>query len=386
MGIRELFRNTFGVAGHEVERFALSEIQYPTVTVAGQTFNLIDYDPADVYVDALPALKRGRAMTADTIAQLPAIAYDRAGRRLDPLPGLVRRPDPSQSRSSFVVETVLSLIDCGNAYWQVTYNPLRNQPESVRVVNPARVSVRWGRPGERVYELDNRPVAPGELRHLAMTRSVRDLVGRGPLQSTRLTGLLNMLNYSSEFFAEANDPSGVLYDQYDADPTEAEANLAAWNDGASRGTRYLTGGLKWEPTGVSPGQSEWVGSHAAGVVDIATLLGIPPPLLGASLLGGSTSIVYQNLTTVYAQWYRDTLGPSYVEPIAAAWSELLPQGTHLEFDTDKLLRPELDDRTRHAQTSFTAGIIDRDEARSMIGIDAPTDLPQSPRQRTEATI
>jgi phage portal protein BeeE len=132
---------------------------------------------------------------------------------------------------------------------------------------------------------------------------------------------------------------------------------------------------------MTPGESEWTDSHAAGVVDIATLFGIPVPLLGASLLGGSTSMVYQNLTTVYNQWYRDTLGPTYVTRIQSALTNLTPQGTVVELDADALIRPDLTDRTNLAIATFEAGIITVDEARAAIGYQgAPGGLPNVPQQ------
>lgn len=187
-----------------------------------------------------------------------------------------------------------------------------------------------------------------------------------------------MLNYSADYFKEASDPSGLLIDPFDNEPGEAQDKLDQWEDGHDRGTRMLSGGLKWVANTMTPGESAWVDSHAAGIVDIATLFGIPPPLLAASLLGGGNSIIYQNLTTVYEQWNRDTLSVSYTPLIESAWSSLMPRGTHVELDTDALLKPDLKGRVGIAAEAIAAGLITPDEGRAFTGFSGTQAVPISP--------
>lgn len=379
MSLRDLFRSAFGVHGEE--QYALAEADVPTITINGTTYNVLDFNPGDTYIDSLPALQRARQMTADTVASLPAVGY-RNGSRLTDQPTQIRRPDPSLDTRTFVAETVLSLFDFGNAYWLVTYDEKRNQPIAAKVVDPTDITVYWDPTRTtRRYKLRSADIPNRNIRHLAMNRAAWELEGRGPMQSSRLSGLVSMLRYAQDYFTEASNPSGILTDPYDNDPNEAQDKLDAWEDGHDRGTRFLSGGLTFTPNTMKPGESDWVNSHAAGYVDIAVLTGIPVPLLGASLLGGSTSIVYQNLTTVYEQWTRDTLSPTYITPIEAAWSTLVPHGTHVELDTDKLTRRDRAGRIDDAVKTFQAGLITADEARSQIGYDtAPGPLPTAPQE------
>lgn len=379
MSLRDLFRSAFGMPGQE--HYALDEADIPTVSIGGATFNLVDWHPGLAYVETLPAVKRARQMTADTVAKLPAVGF-RNGSRLDVQPPLIRRPDPEYSARDFLEETMLSLIDHGNAYWWITFDERRNQPIAAKVVDPSRVTVSWA-PGQRSrrYAIDQTPVNTRQIRHLALQRSVTDLTGSGPMQSTRLAGLAYMLRYSQDYFKEASNPSGILTDPWENDPDEAADKLAQWEAGHDRGTRMLTGGLTWTPNTLKPGESDWVNSHAAGYVDIAVLFGIPVPLLGASLLGGSQSIVYQNLTTIYEQWYRDTLNVTYIPRIVDAWTSLLPAGTYVELDADALLRPDLKGRTELATALVEAGIISIEEARDQIGYaTAPGPAPNAPAE------
>jgi len=371
-------RTLFGVPSREVELFDLAEADIPTIEWGGQTFNLIDWYSGSQFVETLPALKRGRSMTADTVASLPAIAY-RDGVPLDDVPAMIRRPDPTLADGrEFVQETTLSLIDNGNAYWWITYDDVRNQPIAARILPWDDVETVWDRHHTRRHKINDDLVPERNIRHLAMNRGVKDLVGSGPMQSSRLAGLAYMLNFSADYFKEASNPSGILVDPFDNDPDEAVDKLTQWEDGHDRGSRLLSGGIKWVPNTMTPGESAWVESHAAGYVDVAVLLGIPPPLLAASLLGGANSIIYQNLTTVYEQWYRDTLSVSYAPLIESAWSSLVPRGTHVELDADALLKPDLKGRVTIAAEALAAGIIDADEARAFTGFAGTAAVPIAP--------
>ena len=112
MSLRESFRTLFGVPSQEYD---LAEAEVETITWGGVTYNLIDFITGVGYVEVLPALKRARQMTTDTVASLTPVAY-RDGVPLDDVPAIVRLPDPSlDDDREFVGETMLSLIDDGNA-------------------------------------------------------------------------------------------------------------------------------------------------------------------------------------------------------------------------------------------------------------------------------
>lgn len=376
MALRELLRSAFGI---EAQEYDLAEPVNPDLTWGGETKSVLEWmNGPDSYVEILPALKRGRQMTADTIAALPPIAY-RDGAPIPEPPAMVRRPDPSLADDrEFVAETVLSLIDFGNAFWWITFDDRRNQPIAAKLIDPLTVDTVWDRYRNRRHKINDELVPERQIRHLAMNRGVNDLIGSGPMQSTRLQGLVYLMRYSSDYFREASDPSGILTDPFDNTEDEATDKLAAWEDGHDRGTRMLSGGLKWTPNTMTPGDSSWVPSHAASYVDVAVLMGIPPPLLAASLLGGANSIIYQNLTTVYEQWNRDTLSVSYTPLVERAWSSLLPRGTHVELDTDKLLAPDLAGRVAIAADAVDKGIITIDEARAYTGFAGTAAVPIAP--------
>ena len=288
----------------------------------------------------LPAAYRARTMTANTVAQLPVMLPGRTN-----IPAIVRRPDPDRTRLEFLRETVLSLVDHGQAYWELIPSAGRGLA-AVRVLNWPEMVVTWQdrQQDRRVYTYRRRRMTLNrDLLVLTMNRGRDELQGRGPMQHTRLSGVAAALDYSQQFFLNSAEPSGVLYSDEEITDTQADTMRARWIEQHAPQTRtpaVLGGGLKWEPSGLSPKDSDWVATHGAGILDVAQIFGIPARLLGYSQPG--SSLTYSNISDVYLSWWRETLQPDYVAPIEAAWSQLA--GAPVEFDPRPLLRANLQER------------------------------------------
>jgi phage portal protein BeeE len=178
----------------------------------------------------------------------------------------------------------------------------------------------------------------------------------------------------------------VLTTDYDLIGVEAEEVLEIWkNSGGQHGPRIATGGFKWEEGSKTPDDSQWVDSYSAGIVDVANMLGIPPPLLSASILGGNSSIVYQNLSDIFGEWWRQTLQPTFASLIEDAFTTLVPRGQTASFDPDDLIRPDLETRVDIAIALHAAGIIDTDEARRAVGYTGETSEVLTQRTTENAT-
>lgn len=351
-----------------VEQRALGDMNIATVEVwPGYVVPVTEAYSMTGLAAKLPAAYRARTMTINTVAQLPVTLPARVN-----TPALVRRPDPDTTRGHWVRETIASLIDYGNAYWELVPPAGPGQaPVALRVLNPAEMRVTWAdgmNQDRRVYTYRRRVMTHGRnLWHLSMARGRDELQGRGPMQHTRLSGVAAALDYSQQFFLNSAEPSGVLSYEGDLTDDQADAIVARWIAKHAPQTRtpaVLAGGLKWESSGLSPRDSDWVATHGAGILDVAQIFGIPARLLGYSQPG--SSLTYSNISDVYLSWWRETLQPDYVAPIEEAWGEIT--GVDIEFDPRPLLRANLQERYDLAANLIRTGF---DPAASLDALGLP---------------
>ena len=290
------------------------------------------------------AIFRARQMNADTISGLPVKAGD----------SLVPAPNEDQDTQDFVSDTVLSMQDVGDAYWDL------DARGNLRVLNPSGMHVDWSDPGtqsgRRLYTWNgNSRRTTGFGRNLvvvSVNRGPSDLTGRGPMQSARIRGLIAEQEYSQEYFENNAQHTGALVHPGVLDATEAQALYDQWMMGQrERTTGVLSGGLDYKPLSFNPSDSEWVETHAAGVLDAATLFGIPAFLLNTAVAG--SSLTYQSTGSVYEGYWRSTLAPTYARRIESAWSQVL--GTTVRFDPEELFLASLKERAEAAATLIRSG-------------------------------
>lgn len=289
------------------------------------------------------AVYRARQMNADTVAGLP---LELASGDTPP------PPNRDQTWQEFVVETILSLQDSGDAYWHVGAN------RSIRVLPATEMSVTWNPTmTQRVYRYN----LGGVLRHwgmnpplvvLSINRAAQDATGFGPMESQRIRGLIAEQNYSQEYFENNGAPSGTLTVPGEMSKPEADKLRQQWIDSRKvRAPAVLGGGTGWESTSFSPNDSEWVDTHLAGIGDTATLFGIPGALLQYAQPG--SALTYENIQDVYQGWWRATLRPTYAQRIEDALASIL--GGTLRFNPESLFLASIQSRTLSAATLVNAG-------------------------------
>lgn len=322
------------------------------------------------YYRRVSAVFRARRATIATLGMLD-LKY--AGPRVRGLPTLARRPDPDQTRQAFVRESVASMVDNGNVFWRIIRTP-DGAISSLQVTDPLDWAVTWDATRtRREYAWRLRPMRNGvDFVTIAMGRGAADLIGLGPMQHARLRGVLAALDYSQNYFLEAAEPSGILTHDAELDDTEADRLRTKWLEQHSPGTRtpaVLSGGLKWEASGLSPADSEWVATHGAGILDVAQIFGMPARILGYSQPG--SSLTYGNMTDVYLSWWRETLQPEYAAPIEEALSGLMAPADAVTFDPSEFLRGDIAKRYEILNGLVRAGF-DPVESASALGLPSLT--------------
>ena len=293
---------------------------------------------------AVAAVYRARQMNADTLASLPL-----ADGNGTPLMAV----NESQPVSEFIAETVLSLQDCGDAYWEI------GTGRTLTVLDHNRMHVEWADASRTVrrYRYDrNRIMRPTgvarNLHVLSVNRGPGDLTGIGWMESDRIDGILAEQKWSQEYFENHGNPSGILKKTGNLTAEEARALRNQWEDARTvRGPAVLAGNLDWTPTGFNADDSEWVATHKAGVADVATLSGVPGALL--NLADSGSNLTYTNLADLYSQYWRMTLRPTYASRIEHAIAETMQ--LFVRFDPEELYRANLQTRADAAAKLVYAG-------------------------------
>lgn len=287
------------------------------------------------------AVYRARQLTADTIASVP----------LEPP---VPAPNRDQDLQGFVTETILSLLDHGEAYWR--YDPRGNG--DLTVERYADVTVEWNASETRRLYTDRggaRMRTSGPARNLivlSINRSREDLRGTGPMESPRIRGLIAEQQYSQEFYENAATPSGTLTHPGMLTKDEAQRIRKQWEDAhAKRTTAVLAGGIEYKPLSFSPQESEWVEGHMAGIGDVANLFGVPGELLNYNQSG--SSLTYKNIGSVFEEFWRTTAHPTYASRIEAALTDVY--ASQVAFDPRRLFLASMADRTNAAGQLVRSG-------------------------------
>jgi HK97 family phage portal protein len=300
-------------------------------------------------------------LLADTVSTLPADTYIRDGdeRRPYPAPVWVAEPDSDMTRQDFLQQVVVSLMLDGNAFVQV----LRSGTgvAALVVLDPTRIEVRRNAESRRLeYVVDQgRRVLPSEdVLHITDLRRPGDLRGVSRVTELRQTlGLARALDeFAARFFGNGSTTTGII--EYPGNLNEEQARdlvdgFEAGHKGLRRAHRpgVLSGGARFQKTGVDPESAQMLGSRQMSVEEIARIFGVPPHMIGLTTPGAMS---YASVEQNAIQFVTHTLRP-LVTKIESALSRLLPGDAFIRFNMDGLLRGDSISRAQYHSTALQAG-------------------------------
>lgn len=326
---------------------------------------------------ALPAVYRSVQVIAGVGSQL-AIHSWRNAQKIDPTPSLVAQPDPWRSRSSWLERILVGMALDGNAFLLKHRAPDRTVA-AMEVANPRQTFIRRdSRTGRKSYDVVGfngtvRNWPAEDVEHIWALEVPGHERGLGPVQACRyaLTGILDVRDYADGWFGDtAQDvPSGILKTDQRLDPEAAKFYKDSWRNPDKdtpvaerrRGpqVRVLGQGLTYDPMRLSPSDAQWLESQAFGILDVARMFGVPGDYLLAAVEG--SSLTYQNLEMVDAQFLRTTLFPAYLRKIEAALTNVLPRGQEARFDASALLRPDAKTRAEIDAIYIPLGVTTKEQ-------------------------
>jgi phage portal protein BeeE len=334
----------------------------------------------------LPSVMRAVDLLCSQAAALqPTVLVD--GLPMDPQPRLVTRPTPwaGETRHDFVYGTVYSLlagpVQGGDAYWLTIDRDDHGTATALLLLDPAEVVPRWDDARlHRLYSWRGVDQDPRDITHIRIGARPGELHGRSPIVAClgRLAIIGAAETYAAGFFASGGIPEVVIHSGTQLDKNEAiDLRNQYIGEGERFPVRVVSGDLALDFPGADPERSQMAQTRAYAATEVARLLGIPAPLLLVETSG--SSITYSNSQAALTQLYRETLFPTYLDPIQLAWSDLTPRTQSVRFDPRELLAADAITRAAIEGQYVAMGVLDPTEVRVLEGWPADEPISQSAR-------
>lgn len=293
-------------------------------------------------LSTLPAVAGAVRLIASTIDQLPVTVTS------GPVPTWLRRP--RRFGSAFDMGDIMQLlvdamVTRGAGYlrcirvgesWRL--DPVH--PDSVQVTTSTSgiVSIGYRLAGAPIDKMPDSPddAVPGGTYLLPIPYRVssRKPQGTSPLldAADTLHGHLATERHASFIFDNGTYTGGVLETDQDITAAGAEKYAARWTEKrAAGGVVVLGSGLRYRNEVASSTDLQWTEARAFNQASVYMMLGIPPAYMGASLVGGQSSLSYANAQD-NRRLFRTSCLEAFTSQIEDAFSTLLPPGRSAEED------------------------------------------------------
>jgi HK97 family phage portal protein len=315
-------------------------------------------------------------LIADTVSTLPVDAFRRVqGNRipLRPKPTWIDSPDieVAVTRSEFYQQLMASLLLDGNAFVRVfrdgqgiigltVLDPTKVQIEMVG----ANRQVTFYYSGEKVKSLIPRDEMvhitemklPGHLRGISRIDQIKESLG--------LAAALQ--EFAARFFGQGSTTSGLIEFPGQLNQEQAKSLVDAY-ELAHRGLKkshrpgVLSGGAKFQKTGVDPNEAQMLESREFAVEEIARVFRVPLHMLQVAKPGAMS---YASVESNAIQFVTYTIRP-YLDKIESAFTRLLPADTFLRFNVDGLLRGDIQTRYSAYSTGLQSGFLSINDVRRL---------------------
>lgn len=247
---------------------------------------------------------------------------------------LLKSPNPAAADGSLISALVGYYLIAGNAYL-VSVGPRVGPPQELWTLRPDTVRLNEGPHGVPVsYEQSvgekKQQFAPETILHWRSFNPLSDWYGQAPLEAAALA--IDQHNeggrWNLALIQNGGTPSGVLMQEANQEPL-TDQQLDALRDQISErysGTRnagrplLLEGGLKWQDTGRSPRDQDWISGMTMAARDIALAFGVPPQMIGIP-----DSQTFANYAEARQSLWEDTVIPLANDLITQLNRWLLPR-------------------------------------------------------------
>ena len=298
---------------------------------------------------------------------------------------VLRKPNPFQTKSAFMVDFVRSMLLKGEGFGVVTRNnrfeidALYPQRRMSPYISPDNKDVYYSVADQTLVHLDMM-VPSRDVLHVCMHTVDHPLRGATPLQAAKLSASTgtSIQGHENRFFANMSRPSGVLTTDMTLTAEQTKELRKRFNEQASvlatGGMPILTSGLKFEPITMSAVDAEIIETYKMTKEDIASVYRVPLALIG--VIDKATN--FATTEQLMRFWIASGLG-YILELIESALDELfrLPSNEHINFDTEFLLESDFKARMDGLKVAVQGGIMTPNEARAKEGLSRKDGLDEA---------
>lgn len=223
----------------------------------------------------------------------------------------------------------------------------------------------------KFLNVEGRPIieVDGTAYNYADVFIVSEMGGRSPIElhSDNLNLAKDVEAYGSEFF-EGGHLLGVLSADGPLTNDQLRDLQRAWNSTEKRGVKMLPQGMRYQPISLPPEQTQFLTTRRYQDETICTIFGVPPQVVGVA-----TNETKSNSEEQGRNFVRMTLTPRAVQTEQEIARKLLPeieQANHFAaFEFNELQRGDMAARGNYLSTLLRDGVISRNEARDMEGMN-----------------
>lgn len=324
------------------------------------------------------AVFRAIALLSGAIASLPLKTYRSAeAGRVETDSPLLARPHPTYTRFELLELMAVHLLLSGNAYCVKVRNGF-GEVGALLPIMPTLVTPKLHADGTKTWEVpgidgSRKEVGPDVILHIP-GMGYDGVRGWSPIALCRqaIGAGLAAEEFSARFFSNGSHLGGVL--QTDSTLTaeqakDAKQTFAARTQGLAKAheVAVLSSGLRYEPIGIAPEDSQLIESRAFAIQDVARIYGLPPHLLADSSNSTSWGSGLSEQTRALLVY---TLGPWLSRIEDRLTRELALPGEYFEFTRSGLLQSTTLERYEVYKIGIETGVLTANECRALENLPA----------------
>ena len=319
-----------------------------------------------------------RNLIVGTIVQLQPYRY-RGDERLD-AGWLVTQPDPSTTWTATIAGTVDDLLFFGRAYWRVLERDPGGFPRRARWTPYRDVTPNVRGSGGSYSTLIDYTVA-GVPDRVAIDDLIRFDGCTPAILETGAQVFANALSIEAEAAKNAATelPSGIITNEgTELGPDEAQDFLESFAANRKKYGLAFLQGARYDRADLSSADRQLLDARHNIATQISRLFNVSVAMIGASPSGHSSAMVYANLAQQQSLLISTACAPHLYTIEGTLTALACPAGQAVAFDVQQFLRSDPQAAADYVIALEGAGIVDRTEARAMLGIPTTTDAGEEP--------